>query len=174
MSDLELQKASMQFQADEHAAASAAAARVADFQASTTPAPAPAAPLTPEQQAADEQKAQAAKALAFAQAMLPKVCVMVWAIADRAIQSAGGKELAITDAERAQLAEATGPVVDKYVADSLKWIFTTPEGALAFTALVIYGPKLMAMQSSASSPAAPTPPASVPAVPVVTAEAAHA
>lgn len=176
MSDPELEKVSLQFQADEHAAHAAAAARVADFQASTAPSSPPApAPLTPEQEAAAKQKEQAAQAAAFAQAMMPKLCIMAWAVVDRLVQQAAGPELAITDEERAQLAEVTAPVVEKYVSDSIKWVFTTPEGALAFTAAIIYGPKVMAMTAApASSPPAETSPASPPPVPVVTAEAAHA
>lgn len=149
MSDVtpEQARAALEWQAEEAAAARGIDAKVA---ALNEPAP---APVTPEQAAQQQQAAQLA---AVVETQLPKFCVVAWSIVDRLVQQAAGKEFALTDDEKKQLAEATVPVVTKYVPDSLSWLTTTPEGALVMTVGLVYGFKVLAPAEAAPS-AAPSP-----------------
>ena len=132
----EQERAALEWLAEEAHAARAVDAKVAELQA-----PPPAPPQTPEQAA---QAAQAAQLAAVVEAQLPKICGVAWAIVDRLVQSMAGSELALTAEERAQLAEATVPVVNKYLPQGMGWLTTTPEGALVMTAGMIYGFKMLA------------------------------
>ena len=131
----EQQRAALEWQAEEAAAARGVDAKV---QALNEPA---APPATPE---AQQQAEQAAQLAAVVEAQLPKLCGVAWALVDRLVQQFAGGEFALSPDERQQLAEATVPVVHKYMPKGMDWLTTTPEGALALTAGMIYGFKALA------------------------------
>lgn len=140
MSDADLQRIALQARADEHHDAAAAQARVEDFVGTQAPA---AVPQTPEEEAAAQEKAQSAALEAMVKAQLPRVCAVLWGIIDTAAVKFAGPEYALSPSERADLAEATAPVVLKYIPKDLAFLANTPEGALILTAAVIYGAKVM-------------------------------
>lgn len=139
MSDLDA--IALQFKAEEHHDAAAAAARVEEFVGATSPeAPEP----SPEQQKAAEEKAQLAALEEVIKGQLPKVCAIAWGLIDGMAVKYAGPQYAQTPEERAALAEATVPVVLKYLPKDLTWLANTPEGALLLTAGTIYAFKLLA------------------------------
>lgn len=142
------QRAALEWQAEEHQAQQRVEERVAALGADAAqPAGAP-------QQS--EQQQQAAALVQIVQAQLPRVCAVLWGVVDAAAVKYAGPEYRQTAEERQQLAEATAPVVAKYLAAAdMGWLATTQEGALVLTAAVIYGAKVFSAQQA--KPTAPVP-----------------
>jgi hypothetical protein len=140
----EQERAALEWQAEEAAAARGVQAKVDALNEPT------AAPQTPEAQA---QAAQAAQVAAVLESQIPKLCSVAWAIVDRLVQQMAGAEFALSPDERKDLAAATVPVVQKYVPQGMDWLTTTPEGALALTAGMIYGMKFLAPPAPPATPA---------------------
>lgn len=142
-------RAALEWQAQEAAAQRGVDAQVAAMQ---QPPDAPAA--TPEQQ----QQAEQAKVLTAVVAQhLPKACAVAWVVVDRLVQQLAGSEFALTKEEISQLAEATGPVVEKYMPASMDWLVKTPEGVLCLTAGMIYASKALTPSTQPASSPAPAP-----------------
>lgn len=136
MSDADLNLLALKSQADEHADNAGAAKRLEDFQNATAPG-APVGP-TPEEEKAAADKAQLKAMEEVIMGQLPKVCAVVWGMIDKLAIQYAGPQYAQTPEERANLAQATVPVVLKYLPKDLSWLATTPEGALILTAGTIY------------------------------------
>lgn len=148
-----MQRAALEWTAEEHATQARVDAKVQAMQDAAPPAPV--APPSPE-------AAKAAQVEAAAAAALPAVASIAWRIADRAIQNFLGPHCAATPEEIAQLSALTVPVITKWLPADMTGFLATPEGALAFAALSIYGLKAMA---GAPPDAAPPAPPEVPAAP---------
>lgn len=138
------ERAAVEYQAQKHADGARVEAQVEAFVESQ----APEAPPAPPEQSKEQQKAEAMAQAA--EAALPQITLVIWKMADKAIQSFGGAHCAADADELKQLAELSVPVLNKYLG-SMSSFLTTPEGVLLAVAAMTYAPKLIA------GPPKPTP-----------------
>ena len=148
----EMRAAALEYQAADLHAQRAQAERVAELTAPTPPAAAP--PLTPEEQA---KAAEAAQLEAVVRDALPKVATVLGTVFDRAAVQFAGQELRTDDQEKRQLADATVPVINKYLPAALSKLVNTPEGVLLMTVGLVYGSKLVLPAGDPGSAGAHTP-----------------
>ena len=131
------ERAAVEYKAQKHADTARVDAQVADFVESQ----APEAPAAPPEKSKEQQQAEAMAQAA--EAAMPQITLVLWKMADKAIQSFGGEHCAADSDELKQLAELSVPVLNKYLG-SMSGFLTTPEGVLLAVAAMTYGPKLIA------------------------------
>lgn len=151
-----IERAALEWQAEEHATQARIDAKVEAMQ-SPPGAPAAEAPKTDAQKQAE----QAAQASAAVQSAMPQVFGIVWKVLDRGAQSFLGPHCAASKEELDELARLTVPVAEKWLPNDLSKLFATPEGALAFAVVCVYGFKAMA--GAPKPPELPTAPPEAPA-----------